>query len=98
MVVDRNSKQRPIFLTQYLERYSASSDQHMKKLMSFREGLHVMVHCCMRQYFADRCWLHEHLGGHAPRREPTKRNVHEIMDHVPRARTTCRRKQSESKE
>ena len=41
----------PFFLTQYFERYSASSDQHLKKLMSLREGLHVMMHCCMRQYF-----------------------------------------------
>ena len=41
-----------------------SSDQHMKKLMSLREGLHVMMQCYMRQYFADRYWLHEHPGGH----------------------------------
>ena len=32
----------PFFVTQYLERHSVSSDQHMKKLMSIREGLHVM--------------------------------------------------------
>ena len=47
-----------------LERRSASSDQHMKKLMSLREGLHVMMQCYMRQHFADRSWLHEHPGGH----------------------------------
>ena len=49
--------------TQYMERHSASSDQHMKKLMSLREGLHVMMQCYMRQHFADRYWLHEHPGG-----------------------------------
>ena len=26
------------------------SDQHMKKLMSLREGLHLMMHCDMRQH------------------------------------------------
>ena len=31
----------PFLATQYLERHSESSDQHMKKLMSLREGLHV---------------------------------------------------------
>ena len=30
-------------VTQYLERHSVSSDQHVKKLMSLREGLHVMM-------------------------------------------------------
>ena len=34
----------------------------MKKLMSLREGLHVMVQCNMRQHFADRYWLPEHQG------------------------------------
>ena len=48
-----------------------SSDQHMEKLMSLREGLHVMMQCCMRQHFADRYWLHEHPGGHASWRELT---------------------------
>ena len=28
-----------------------SSDQHMKKLMSLREGLQVMMQCYMRQHF-----------------------------------------------
>ena len=65
---------RDVFnVTQYLERHSVSSDQHMKKLMSFREGLHMMMQSVFRQYFADRCWLHEHLGGHARWREPTMR-------------------------
>ena len=36
----------------YLERHFVSSDQHMKKLMSLREGLHVMMQCCMRQHDA----------------------------------------------
>ena len=57
----------PFLVTQYLERHSVSSDQHMKKLMSLREG------CYMRQHFADRYWLHEHPGGHASWREPTMR-------------------------
>ena len=55
----------PFFVTQFLERHSASSYQHMKKLMSLREGLHVRMQCYMRQHFADRYWLHEHPGGHA---------------------------------
>ena len=46
---------RDLFLvTEYLERHSASSDQHMKKLMSRRKALHVMMQCYMRQHFADR--------------------------------------------
>ena len=61
----------PFFVTQYLD--SVSSDQHMKKLMSLREGLHVMIQCYMRQHFADRHWLHEHPGTHASWREPTTR-------------------------
>ena len=44
----------PFLVTQYLERHSVSSDQHIKKLMSLREGLHVMMQCDMRQHFADR--------------------------------------------
>ena len=63
----------PFLVTRYFERHSASSDQHMKKLMSLREGLHVMMQCYMRQHFADRYWLHEHPGGHASWREPTMR-------------------------
>ena len=63
----------PFLVTQYLERHSANSDQHMKKLMSLREGLHVMMQYCMRQHFADRYWLHEHPGGHASWREPPMR-------------------------
>ena len=63
----------PFFVTLYLERHSVSADQHMKKLMSLREGLHVMMPCYMRQHFADRYWLHEHPGGYASWREPTLR-------------------------
>ena len=44
----------PFLVTQYLERHSVCSDPHMKKLMSHREGLHVMMQCYMRQHFADR--------------------------------------------
>ena len=63
----------PFLVTQYLERHSVSSDQHMKQLMSLREGLHVLMQCHMRQHFAVRYWLHEHPGGHASWREPTMR-------------------------
>ena len=41
----------PFFVTQHLERHSASSDQHMKKLMLLREGLHILMKG------ADRYWL-----------------------------------------
>ena len=44
----------PFLVTQYLERHSVSSDQHMKKLMSLREGLRAMIQCDMRQHLADR--------------------------------------------
>ena len=47
----------PFFVTQYLERHCVSSDQHVKKLMRLREGLHVMMQCNMRQHFAGRYWL-----------------------------------------
>ena len=50
-----------------------SSDQHMKKLMSLRDGLHVMMQCYMRQHCADDYCLHEHPGGHASWRELTMR-------------------------
>ena len=52
--------------------HSASSDQH-EEMMSLRECLHVTMQCYMRQHFADRCWQHEHPGGHASWREPTMR-------------------------
>ena len=63
----------PFLVTQYLERHSVSSDQHMKKLMSLCEGLHVMMQCNMRQHFADRYWQHEHPAGHSSWREPAMR-------------------------
>ena len=47
----------PFLVIRYFERHSASSDQHMKKLMSLREGLHVMMQCHMRQHLAHRYWL-----------------------------------------
>ena len=65
----------PFLVTQYLERHSVSSDQHMMKLMSLREGLHVMMQCDMRQHIADRYWLHEHPGGHASWRELRMRKL-----------------------
>ena len=52
-----------------------SSDQHVKKLMSLREGLHVMMQCYTRQHFADRYWLIEHPGGRASWRELAVKKV-----------------------
>ena len=66
----------PFLVAQYLERHSVSSDQHIKKLMSLREGLHVMMQCYIRLHFADRYWLHEHPGGHASWREPDDKEIH----------------------
>ena len=43
----------PFHVTHYLERDSVSSDQHMKNLMSLREGLRVMIQCNVRQHSAD---------------------------------------------
>ena len=63
----------PFCLTQFLERHSVSSDHHMKKLMSLRVGLLVIMQCYMRQHFADRHWVYEHPGGHGSWSEPTMR-------------------------
>ena len=64
-------------VSQYMERHSVRSDQHMKKLVSLRECLHVMMQCHMRQHFADRYLLHEHPRRHASWREPTMRKFTE---------------------
>ena len=77
----------PFVVTQYLERHSVTSDQHMKKLMSLREGLHVMMQCYMRQHFADRYWPHEHPGGRASWREPYDEEIHQRFNHSLRERT-----------
>ena len=63
----------PFLVTQYLARHSVSSDQHMKKWMSLRECLHMMMQGYMRQHLAGRYWHHEYVGGHASWREPTMR-------------------------
>ena len=55
----------PFIVTQYLEKHSENPDQHMRKLLSLREGLHVMIQCYNRQYSADFYRLHERPGGHA---------------------------------
>ena len=39
----------PLFVTHYSGRHSVSSNLHMKKLMSIREGFHLMMQCYMRQ-------------------------------------------------
>ena len=92
----------PFLVTQNLERHSVSSDQHMKKLMSLREGLHVMMQCYMRQHFADRYWLHEHPGRHASWREPTMRKfTKESTTHFvkgPECRWNAQKMRSESSE
>ena len=79
----------PFFVTQYLERHSVNSDQHMKKLMLLREGLHVMMQCNMRQHFADLYWLHEHPEGHASWRIYDQ-EIHKRINHLLRERTWCR--------
>ena len=61
----------PFLVPQYLKRNSVNPYQHMKKMMSFRERLHVTMQCYIRQHFADRHWLHESPGEHASRTEPT---------------------------
>ena len=63
----------PFLVTHYNERQSVSSDQHMKKLMSLRGALHVVMQCNTRQHFADGYQLHEHPGGRASWRELTMR-------------------------
>ena len=95
----------PFLVTQYRERHSVSSDQHMKKLMSLREGLHVMMQCnaTCDSTFADGYWLHEHPGGHASRREPTMMKTTKRINHVFCERTCVQlecseRMQSESSE
>ena len=64
---------REAFLvTQCMERHSASSDQHVMKLMPLREDLHVTSQCYMPQQEACR---HS-----ASWRESTRRNFHERAD------------------
>ena len=83
------------FMIQYLERHFVRSDQHVKELMSLREGLHVMMQCYMRQHFADRYLLHEHPGGHASWREPTVRKFKKRIIHLLRERTCVQMECSE---
>ena len=91
MVVDWKIPSRDQFLVaQLLDRHSVSSDQHMKKLMSLREGLHVMMQCNMRQHVADRCRLHEHPRGHASWREPTMRKFTKESNNYFVKRPVCR--------
>ena len=44
----------PFLVTHHLGRHFLNSYHHMKKLISFREDLHVMMQCYMRQHFVDR--------------------------------------------
>ena len=93
----------PVVVTQHLERHSVTSDQHMKKLMSLRECLHMMMQRYMRQHFADCYWQHEHPGGHASWREPTMRKFTKRINYVLCTRTcvqmeNIQKMQSESSE
>ena len=85
----------PFLVRQYLERHSASSEQRMKKLMSLREGLHVMMQCYMRQHFGGSYWLHEHPGGHASWRKTNDEEVHKRINHLLRERTCVQMECSE---
>ena len=85
----------PFLVTQYFERHSVSSDQHMKKLM----GPHVMMQCYMRQHSTDRYWLHEHPRGDASWREPTTRKfTKESFVKGPVCRWNVQKVRSESSE
>ena len=86
----------PFLVTQFLERHSVSSDQHMKNLMSLREGLHVVMQCYTRQHFAARYWLQEHLGGHASWREPTMRKFTKRINYLLRERACMHMECSEA--
>ena len=77
----------PFLVTQYLERHAGSSDQHMKKLTSLREGLHVMMQCYMRQHVADRYGLHEHPGGTCIVVRTYDEEIHKRIDYSLRERT-----------
>ena len=82
----------PFQVTQYMERHSVSSDQHMKKLMSLREGLHVMMQCCMRQHVADPYWLHP--GGCIVERTYDEK-IHQRINHLLREGTCVQMERSE---
>ena len=91
----------PFLVTQYLERHSVSADQHMKKVMSLREGLHLMMQCYTRQHFTDRYWPHEHPGGHASWREPLRKFTKESTTHFvkgPLGKWNAQKMRSESSE
>ena len=60
----------PFILCDRIPGETLCSDQHMEKLMSLLEDLHVMMQCYIRPHVADRYWLHEHPRGHASWREP----------------------------
>ena len=59
----RSPTSDPFFVTLYLDD-TPSSDKHMEKLMSHREGLQVEMECYMRHLYADRYWLDQHPRGH----------------------------------
>ena len=89
-----NPNRDPFLGTQHMERHSASSD-HMKKLTSLRESIHVMLQCYLRQHFADRHWLHEHPGVHASWREADNEEIHNRINHALRTRNCVQMEHSE---
>ena len=96
MPSETGARRRPFFVTHFLERHTASSDQRMKKLTSLDEGLHVMMQYYMRQHFTDRFWLHEHPGGHALWRKTHDEKIHKRIDHVLCARTCVQMEHSDN--
>ena len=68
----RSPSEDSFFMTRCWERLLASLDQHVKELMSLREGLHVTTQGYIRQHFADR---HS-----ASWRETTSRKIHEVRN------------------
>ena len=79
MVVDWNSKQRSI-LGNVIHGKIESSNQHMKKLMSLRQGLHVMMQCFLRLHLTDRYCLHEHQDGHSSWRGTYDKEIHKMVN------------------
>ena len=68
-------KQRSILCYTILEGTLWEFRSTLKNLISFREGLRVMIQYYKRQHSADFYWLHEHLGGPASWRESMTRKL-----------------------
>ena len=79
-------------VSQYMERHSVRSDQHMKKLVSLRECLHVMMQC---HHFADRYLLHEHSTRTCILERTHDEEIHRRINHVLRTKTCVQMECSE---